>query len=239
MAQGLRNREKAARHTRGRSTPAPATERTCAPGRAHLRHQPGRPVPRATLGDPDEQTLRAESAQTLYRKQEQTITICNMKKILLLLCLVLATTAAQAQFEKGKWLVNPAVTGLDLTYDTESKKASFGFQAQGGAFLADNIALLINAGAGWNQGDAFRDQYFIGVGGRYYFEQVGVYAGANLNLERYTWDKAADRTNLTFGLEVGYAFFLSKSVALEPAVYWNVNADRSRLGLKLGFGFYF
>ena len=161
-----------------------------------------------------------------------------MKKILLLLCLVLATTAAQAQFEKGKWLVNPAVTGLDLTYDTESKKASFGFQAQGGAFLADNIALLINAGAGWNQGDAFRDQYFIGVGGRYYFSQVGVYLGANVNVDRYDWGRYDD-TKFSFGMEAGYAFFLSKTVTLEPAVYWNINGDRSKLGLKLGFGLYF
>ena len=26
---------------------------------------------------------------------------------------------------------------------------------------------------------------------------------------------------------------------LEPAVYWNVNGDRSVFGLKVGFGFYF
>jgi uncharacterized lipoprotein YddW (UPF0748 family) len=27
--------------------------------------------------------------------------------------------------------------------------------------------------------------------------------------------------------------------AIEPAAYWNVNSDRSKFGLKVGFGFYF
>ena len=40
------------------------------------------------------------------------------KKLTLLFCLLACVVSAQAQFEKGKWLLNPAVTGLGLSYDT-------------------------------------------------------------------------------------------------------------------------
>ena len=57
-----------------------------------------------------------------------------------------------AQFEKGKWFVNPSITGLNLSYNTETDKAHFGLEAKGGAFLMDNVALLIDAGAKWQGG---------------------------------------------------------------------------------------
>ncbi len=158
-----------------------------------------------------------------------------MKKIALFVCLLVVTMTAQAQFEKGKWLVNPSMTGLNLSYNTETDKARFGFEVKGGAFLIDNVALLIDAGASWS---SVEDVYRLGVGGRYYFDKVGVFLGANLNLNRYDWD-CDDRTRVGFGLEAGYAFFLSQTVTIEPAVYWDINKDRSDFGLQVGFGFYF
>ena len=146
-----------------------------------------------------------------------------MKKLALFVCLLVVTVAAQAQFEKGKWIINPSVTGLNLSYNTESEKASFGLQAKGGAFLVDNVALLVSAGAQWKGGGT--DTYMLGVGGRYYINKVGVYLGADFNLQREDWD--------------GGAFFLSRTVTIEPAAYWNINKDRSEFGLKVGFGFYF
>ena len=163
----------------------------------------------------------------------------KMRKLALLVCLLVATVTAQAQFEKGKWIVNPSITGLELSHDTGTDKTSFGFEAHGGAFLLDNVALLIHAGANWNQGGSDLDLYSLGVGGRYYISSVGVYLGANVNVDRWDWGKDHDDTKFSLGLEAGYAFFLSKTVTLEPAVYWNINDDRSRLGLKVGFGFYF
>lgn len=144
--------------------------------------------------------------------------------------------AAQAQFEKGKWVVNPSVTGLNLSYNTGTDKASFGLEAKGGAFLMDNVALLVGAGAQWKGGGS--DLYALSVGGRYYISKVGVYVGADLNLNRENWN-GGDKTRLGFGAEAGYAFFLSRTVTIEPAVYWDVNKDRSEFGLKVGFGLYF
>ncbi len=159
-----------------------------------------------------------------------------MKKLMFMFSLLLVTLAAQAQFEKGKWFVNPSVTGLNLSYNTGTEKAHFGLEANGGAFLADNVALLVHLGADWQGGGA--DDYKVGVGGRYYFDAIGIYLGANVNLNHRVW--AGDhRTRVGFGAEAGYAFFLSRTVTIEPAVYWDINKDRSELGLKVGFGFYF
>ena len=147
-----------------------------------------------------------------------------MRRLALLVCLLIGTVAAHAQFEKGKWFVNPSITGLNLSYNTETDKAHFGLEAKGGAFLMDDVALLIDAGAKWQGGGT--DVYTLGVGGRYYIDKVGVFLGG-------------DKTRFGFGLEGGYAFFLSRTVTIEPAVYWDINKDRSEFGLKVGFGFYF
>lgn len=71
-----------------------------------------------------------------------------------------------------------------------------------------------------------------------YFNKIGVFLGADVNLNRYNWD-GGDKTRFGFGMEGGYAFFLSRTVTIEPAVYWDINKDRSEFGLKVGFGFYF
>ena len=145
-----------------------------------------------------------------------------MKKLALFVCLLVVTVAAQAQFEKGKWILNPSITGLEFSHDTGTDKTSFGLEAKGGAFLLDNIALLVHAGAG-----------------RYYFDKIGVYLGADVNVDRWDWGHDLDDTKFSFGLEAGYAFFLTRTVTIEPAAYWNINDDRSKFGLKVGFGFYF
>lgn len=165
--------------------------------------------------------------------------LTKMKKNGLLVCLLVVTVAAQAQFEKGKWFVNPSITGLDLSYDTGTERASFGLEAKGGAFLIDNLALLVHAGVSWNTGGSDVDIYTMGVGGRYYLDKVGVFLGADVNVDRWNWGKGHDDTKFSLGLEAGYAFFLSRTVTIEPAVYWNINDDRSKFGLKVGFGFYF
>ena len=100
------------------------------------------------------------------------------------------------------------------------------------------MAVLVHAGASWNDRSSDTDIYTLGAGGRYYFDQVGIFAGCNVNMDRWK-GKGWDDTKVSFGMEVGYAFFLSKTVTIEPAAYWNVNGDRSKFGVKVGFGLYF
>ena len=163
-----------------------------------------------------------------------------MKKLALFVCLLVVTVAAQAQFEKGKWILNPSITGLEFSHDTGTDKTSFGLEAREVLFLLDNIRL---AGAcrsclEYRTGSDL-DVYTLGVGGRYYFDKIGVYLGADVNVDRWDWGHDLDDTKFSFGLEAGYAFFLTRTVTIEPAAYWNINDDRSKFGLKVGFGFYF
>lgn len=168
-----------------------------------------------------------------------------MKKLAMLALLLTLTLSARAQFEQGKWRFATALTGLDFQHETDIDRTSFGLEVSGGAFVADNTALLVHLGAMWNQGELERDVYSAGVGMRYYFDQVGIFVGANVNLDRYMYDNEwewygyEDDTKFSFGVEVGYAFFLSRTVTLEPSIYWNVDKDRSRYGLDIAFGFYF
>ncbi|WP_321335386.1 hypothetical protein [uncultured Bacteroides sp.] len=161
-----------------------------------------------------------------------------MKKFVLLMSLLIASLGVQAQFEKGKWMVNTSITGMDLSYSSNDK-GHLGFSAQGGAFLADNTALLVTLGADWSDP---QDIYTLGVGGRYYFEQTGVYLGAGLKMKRWNFDGGIDASDYAFGMEAGYAYFLSKTVTIEPSVYYDFSmkdGDYSKIGLKVGFGFYF
>lgn len=162
-----------------------------------------------------------------------------MKKFVLFLCLLVATVAAHAQFEKGKWVVNPSITGLELSHDTQTGNTSFGIDLQGGTFVLDNVALMIRGSAKWNEGGSDMDVYTLGVGGRYYISRVGIYLGANVNVDRWDLGPDDDETKFSFGMEAGYAFFLSRTVTIEPALYWNVDKDRSKFGVKVGFGLYF
>ena len=144
-----------------------------------------------------------------------------MKKLALAICLLLASIAAQAQFEKGTMILNPSVTGLDFSY-SKNDDAKFGIGAQAGTFLADGFALMVNAGADWSQPV---DIYTLGTGARCYFNTTGVY-----------------NNDWGLGIEAGYAYFLSRTVTIEPAVYykWRFDdSDNSRFGIKVGFGFYF
>ena len=44
------------------------------------------------------------------------------------------------------------------------------------------------------------------------------------------------------GLEMGYAFFLNKTVTIEPAIYYDQSfkrhSDYSKIGLRIGLGIY-
>lgn len=168
-----------------------------------------------------------------------------MKKILFVFALLFATVAANAQFERGKWLVNTSVTGLDLSFASSSNndqgtKNHFGFLGEGGYFIMDNLAIIGTLGGDWASKN---DLYTIGGKARYYFDKVGFYAGGGILLRSFQGKHGeSDTTDVALGLEGGYTFFLSRTVAIEPALYYNISlkdSDWSRFGLKLGFSFYF
>ncbi len=161
-----------------------------------------------------------------------------MRKFALLICLLTVTLTASAQFEKGTVIINPSLSGLNFSY-SQNDKARFGIGAQVGTFLADGFALLVNAGADWSKPV---DEDNRGTGMRVYFHSTGMYLGGGIDWNHFRWNSENHRSDWGLGIEAGYAYFLSRTVTIEPAVYykWRFNdSDMSRFGVKVGFGFYF
>lgn len=166
-----------------------------------------------------------------------------MKKIIACLVVWAVATLAHAQFEQNKWYFNASVTELGLTYSGE-EKFRMGAQATVGAFLFDDIALVLTGEGVWHkQGE--RSAAF-GVGGRYYFSQNGIFLGTGVKFKHYEYKpeegKSSKFNDGLWSFEAGYAFFLSRTVTIEPSVYYDLSfkdKDYSKLGFKLGFGLYF
>lgn len=157
-----------------------------------------------------------------------------MKKILFLLFALVATVSANAQFEEGKTYVGANITGLDLNI-SGAEKLRLSAGASGGYFIWDNILAMANVGIEANNGDINKNKFTLGVGGRYYFEENGIFLGASAN---YTHVQKS-YSDILPQVEAGYAFFINRSVTIEPAVYFQasfINADRDRFGLKIGIG---
>ncbi len=159
-----------------------------------------------------------------------------MKKLLILLFTVMLTLTASAQFEQGTTYINGSLSGLDLSY-SGSKELHFGVEAKAGYFLVDEVMLYGQVGYD-HDGDAGLNTVSIGTGVRYYMQANGIFLGANANLIH------ADHNynDVLPGVEVGYAFYLSRTVTIEPSIYYNQSfkkhSDYSTIGLKIGFGIY-
>ncbi|MBQ7511507.1 MAG: outer membrane beta-barrel protein [Prevotella sp.] len=155
-----------------------------------------------------------------------------MKKIALFALALLLSVTASAQFEKGKVYANASVSGFD--FSSQSEAFHFGLGGQVGYFLADD--LMATAHVGYNHLDDVSDVYGFGVGGRYYIVQNGLYLGADL---KFRHSKAYD--DFVPGVQVGYAFFISRTVTIEPQLYFDISTkkfDYSSYGLSIGFGVY-
>lgn len=158
------------------------------------------------------------------------------KKLSLLLLTLMVALTASAQFEQGKKYISASFSGLDLGYNGSSE-LNVGFQAKGGYFLADNLAAV--ATVGYNHvGDDVPDQATLGIQGRYYIIQNGIYLGAGV-----TYKHANHSYNDVMpSVEIGYAFFINRFVTIEPAVYYEQSfkdhSKYSNVGLRLGLGIY-
>lgn len=157
-----------------------------------------------------------------------------MRKLMLSLLLMMAAMGAKAQFEKGTTYVAASTTSLGLSYSS-SEKLNFGLDFTGGYFVQS--AWMLYGKLGYDH-TRYTDHFQMGVGGRYYFTQNGIYMGIGLQYEHAT--KSVN--NLQLCPEVGYAFFVNRFITIEPAVYYHMSlndfSDGSKVGLKLGLGFY-
>lgn len=158
-----------------------------------------------------------------------------MKKIMLSLLFMVMAVSANAQFDKGTKYVSASVTGLGLSYSS-NEKFTMGVEATGGYFVEK--AWMLYARFGYDH-TRYTDNVQLGAGFRYCFTQNGIYIGTGLQYEHAT----VNVNNLQFCPEVGYVFYVNKYIAIEPAVYYHMSlndfSNGSKVGLKLGLGFYF
>ena len=161
-----------------------------------------------------------------------------MKRIFLAVIMAVVSLGAFAQFEKGTKYVNLSLSGLDMSY---SKNTDFnlGLDATAGYFLDDCWMLMGRVGYNHTQGS---DSFNLGAAGRYYILQNGIYLGLGAKFD-FQHAGGADYHNIYLTPEVGYCFYLNHYLSVEPAVYYDMSlnhlADASKIGLRVGFGFYF
>ncbi len=176
-----------------------------------------------------------------------------MKKFFMGLLLALTTLTANAQFEAGKTYINASFSGLGVSY-SKLEKLRFDVDANAGAFVARDLLLYGRFGIDQKQVtltkhvgntnkeyDVFLNEIVVGAGLRYYIEQNGIYLG--LGAEYGHTERTKKYDNFYITPEVGYAFFVNQYLTIEPALYYHMSlndfSDASKVGLKLGLGFYF
>ncbi|MDY6206342.1 MAG: hypothetical protein SPI30_06310 [Prevotella sp.] len=161
----------------------------------------------------------------------------RLKKVFILAAAVMMAMPSLAQFQEGKGYVGASLSGLDLNYKG-TDGLNLGLEAKGGYFFADDLMLLGMLSYEHNGNDAVADHFTLGAGARYYIVQNGLFLGANLK-----WLHANHNYNdLMPGVEIGYAFFINRSVTVEPSVYYDQSfrrhKDYSTVGLRIGVGIY-
>lgn len=157
------------------------------------------------------------------------------KKLYLVVMAMMLAMAAHAQFEKDKIYVGASMSGLGISYNG-SEKTNFGLDAKGGYMIMDNV--MLTGSLGYHKMDNVPSVVSLGVGGRYHIEQNGIYLGASLNYS-HMYESCDD---FQPSVQIGYAFFLSRTVTIEPEIYYNQSfkshKDYSKVGLRIGVGVY-
>lgn len=190
-----------------------------------------------------------------------------MKKCVLAIVMAIVSLGANAQFEKGTKFANLSLTGFDMSYQKGSK-FHFGLQGQGGYFVKQEWMVGGLLGYDYLGGGP-NHEFNLGANARYYFHKSGVFVGGGLLYSHQRYPKTATSvtstvTDATTGvttttsvtvsyktawnffsipLEAGYCFYLNNHLSIEPAVYCHLCLnhfdDGSKVGLKIGVGYYF
>lgn len=157
------------------------------------------------------------------------------KNILLVVLFIVSTTTTYAQFEKGKWYINGSFTGINISHNGFIED-NFGLGLSVGNFLEDNFALIVNS-------EIAHYEKSLGAQVKYYLPNTGAFGGIGMEYKTIDYFDGGDKHITCFTPEIGYAFFLNKTVTIEPVIYYNYSltkpSDYSKFGVKVGLGFYF
>ena len=100
---------------------------------------------------------------------------------MLLVAAMVVSLCASAQFQEGKGYLGASLTGLDLHYNGQDG-FNVGIEGKAGYFPWDNIMVLASFDAVHDGSKTVADHITVGVGGRYYITQNGLYLGAGVKL---------------------------------------------------------
>ncbi|MBR1378456.1 MAG: hypothetical protein IJ557_04920 [Bacteroidaceae bacterium] len=159
-----------------------------------------------------------------------------MKKIIAIIMLLGATTAAMAQFEKDTKYVGASLTGFNLSV-SDRHDLHVGLNLKGGYFFERDW--MAEAQFGFNYSNSKVADLLIGAKVRYYTRENGLfYAGGLQYVHEY---RHYDDWQIT--PELGYCYYLNHYISVEPSIYYDISltdiGHKSELGLKLGIGIYF
>ena len=121
----------------------------------------------------------------------------------MMIAALVMTLSANAQFEQGKMYVGASMTGFDASY-SGATEFHLGIDAKAGYFFMDNLLALGQVGYKHNGYEGASDEFNIGVGGRYYIVQNGIFLGAGAK-----YVHSSGYNDFMPNVEVGYAFFLN------------------------------
>lgn len=190
----------------------------------------------------------------------------NMKKLVMLSAVVLGgfgisnaqvdvTTPQMAEnvgstpVQQGNWMVGGSIGSAG--YSFEGEEFNLNLAPKAGYFISDGFAIGLGLNAGVTAGSDRKPAWNYGVMpfARYYFPEgassTGRFFGegsVGISGEAYEGDS---ETSFAFGVNAGYAHFITESVALEGTVGYNYSkanisgADaQSGLGFAVGFQIY-
>ena len=160
-----------------------------------------------------------------------------MKKLFVTFFMLTAFAVSSfAQFEAGKIYSSASLDGVGISYD-KTHDFSFGFSGQFGYFVADDW--LAAAEAGVNYSCSNWQSIYAGAKARYYLEQNGLFFGTGFRLLH----EFKNFNDFQITPEIGYCYFLNKTVTLEPSIYYDISlsnfSKKSKVGLRVGIGLYF
>lgn len=144
----------------------------------------------------------------------------------------------------GNWMVGGALGNIG--YSFEGKSFGIALQPRAGYFVSDGIAIGLQTNLGYQSDKDDKDSWNYGIAPfvRYYFPEgasstgrfftqgdIGI-AGAN----------KGNNVSFAFGVNLGYAHFITQSVALETTFGYNyskanINNSDKATGLGVGIGF--
>ena len=144
-----------------------------------------------------------------------------LRKVLTMLLIAVSSMQASAQFEKYTSYLNTSLTGLGLSYSKDSR-FKMGVQATGGYFVED--CWMVYGRFGFEHQGARgvmknRNDLQIGVGGRYYIEQNGIFLGVGLAYQH--------ATNVTFSQHESIIGETTENGPVEIRTVYNYYGNRN------------